>query len=261
MKWIFLSLISFPISLIAQQVGTINPTSSVTNVNADISALNSQIAAFTNQIKSIGETVKQSRQQLTLLIDSRSKMQSQLTTKQNILKGLDNNADNYASEQARLEKELADLSKKIVQVDNQITAQQSFIDKQTKEMENLQSLINQQKKKIDELESRNQQKEKQKEGIDSLEEHQAEAYAHVRIINDSLPAALSGLNVSERTIINGFNTKFNNDLVFRSKTLNYVKQANVNSYFSIINKAGPVNERNSRFLMAARQELAILSKN
>jgi len=261
MKWIFFVLICLPASLIAQQVGTVKPPSSVSNSNTDISALNSQIAAITNQIKDLSGTINQLRNEIAHLGAIRNNLRGQVASKEKTLVGLDKNAESYATEKGRLEKEIADLNKKIAEVDNQIAAQQSSIDKQTKDLENLQSLLDQQKKKVDELESRNQQKESQKGATDSIENGQAEAYAHVRIINDSLPTAFNGLSLSEKTVIAGFATRFNNDLAFRSKTLNFIKQANSNNYFSTINKAGPVTERNSRFLIAVREELAILSKN
>lgn len=260
MKRILLTLLIFPGILIAQQVGTVKPPASVSISNPDISSLNSQIVALTNQLKEVSEAIKQARTQLSALVSSRNNINGQIADKKAELSRLNQNADNYATEKSRFEKEIADLNKKLDQVNSQIAAQQNTIDKQAREIENLQSVIDQQKKKVDELEAREQQSKESKK-TDSLLDEQAEAFALVSIINDSLPVALNGLTVSEKTVINGFKTRFNNDSAFRSRTLNYIKLANANNYFSKINKAGPVAERNSRFLIAARQELAILSKN
>ena len=266
MKPFLFLLFILPAGLNAQQPSVSATKSQLPVGTIDFSSSAATISAFSTKIQGLNATIKSAIQQMSVLRSSRAKLQSEITSTRKQIADIGTN-ESKNGQKAELEKKLAELTNQLNEIDKQISSLQKFTDAQIAELNKLEDSIDQQRKKMEEVTAGDRQKtEKSKQGDEmnntaTAVEEKALAYAHVRIIIDSLPIIVSSLTLAERNLVSGFNSRFNSDAAFRSATTAYLKHSKASNYFGVVSKAGSFTDLVSRLLNVAREELVILSRN
>ena len=266
MKPLFFFLLMFPIAASTQQPTAISPKTTLTVAATDFSGSINNIAAITTKIKAISVTIRASLEQISALNSLRDDLKNQLAELQKQKPNLGSDPKAYETALAQWQEKVNAVQKKIEEVEKKISDLRKSTDAQLAEVDKLQDSIDEQRKKMEGIAARERQNKEQSKQTDVesrtvvANEEKALAYSHVKIIIDSIPSITSRLSVTEKNLVNEYNSRFNNDEQFRTTTMVYIKLAKSSNYFTTIDKAGSAIDRTNRFLVAAKEELAILNK-
>ena len=264
MKPFLFLLLILPAGLNAQQT-SVSTKTQLSVGTTYVMAIIDKFSTTTTKINDISATIKSTQEQISSLQSSRTKIQRDIASIKNDPIYNSDDPSNKAKK-AELEKKLAELMKQLDLINKKISELQLFIENQMAEIDKLEESIDEMRRKMEETAAgdRQQTESKQMEEIKrtvAIAEEKALAYAHLRIIIDSLPPVVSGLSVAERNLVSGLNSKFNSDAKFRSATTAYIKHSKAGNYFGRMSKAGTPADQLKRLLIAAKEELAILSRN
>jgi len=264
MKPFLFLLLILPAGLNAQ-TGVSAPKTQLPAATIEFSTSLASIANVTLKVKDVAATIKSSRDKLNTLQLLRRKIQAEITDLQDQIKNLPNTNSNE-DKKAELETKLAMLTEQLNETNKKISELQNFINAQSAEISKLEDSIDQMRRKMEETAARDRQQteSKQLEEVKktvTIVEEKALAYAHVKIILDSLPPIGSRLSLAERNLVTGFNSRFNNDAEFRTATNAYIKHSKASNYFGVMRKGGSSTDQINRLLIAVKEELVILARN
>jgi len=266
MKPFLFLLFILPAGLNAQQTSVNASKSQLPVGTTDFSISAATISTLSAKIQALNSTIKSQLEQINALQSSRAKVQIEIASMKKQIADIGDN-ESKKDQKAELEKKLAALSNQLKEIDKQISALQIFIDAQTTEINKLEYSIDQQRKKMEEVGARDRQQTERTKQTDETkkttitDEEKALAYAHVRIIMDSLPSIVSSFTLAERNLVSGFDSRFNSDAAFRSATTAYLKHSKASNYFGGVSKVGSFTDQLNRLLDVAREEMIILSRN
>jgi|GEM_PF-6840680 len=271
MKPFLFLLLILPAGLNAQQTTVSTPRTQLAVTTTDFSASIANIGTLTLKINEISATIKSTREQISSLQSQRRKIKLQITDIQDQIKNMGSNDSKIVIDSMILTKDEAEnlidkLTSQLNEIDKKISELQNSLNAQIAAMNKLEDSIDQLRKKMEETAARERQltESKEMEEIKKtviIVEEKALAYAHVKIILDSLPPIGSRLSLAERNLVSGLNSRFNSDAEFRSVTMAYFKHSKARNYFGVLSKAGSSTDLINRLLNAAREELVILSRN
>lgn len=235
-------------------VGTIEYSASVAST-----------AALISKLEELKESKKSTVDQLKSLTSLVTPLQIEIASLKKRIADLGSHESTKA-QRAELERQLVELIMKLNQVMQKIEELKHFLASLDVEIKEIMISINQMRKKMEETAVKDRQLTESK-NIDetkktaTIDEEKALAYAHVRIIIDSLPGVFSKLSLAERNLVSGLNSRFNLDGEFQSATSAYIKHSKASNYFGVMSKSASSTDRINRLLVAAREEMVILSRN
>ena len=266
MKPFLFLLLILPAGLNAQQPSVSVSKSQLPVGTNDFSASITSIAILSSKGKDIAATIKSAKEQISSLKSSIKKIQAEIADLKDQIQDIGSDQSKKDQKEV-LEKRLAILTEQLNESNKKISELQNYIKIQMAEIEKLEDSIDQMRKKMEAMAARDRQKAEKSKQTDetkkttTADEEKALAYAHVKILLDSLPGIASRLTVAERNIVSGLNSRFNSDAEFRSATTAYIKLSKASNYIEIMSRAGSSTDLQNRLLNAAREELVILSRN